>query len=116
MEQLKEKTSRDLNELASANDDTESLLEDFWRKFKKQRLALVSAMFILLLVILAFIGPYIIKHDVAEPNYDKVLQTPSFEHWAGTDEFGRDIFSRIIVGTRISLSIGFFSVLIGALI
>lgn len=92
----------------------ETPLAEFWRKFKKQRLAFIASMFIFLLLIISIIGPYIIPYGPTEINYDNVLQGPSLKHWAGTDEFGRDIFSRIIVGTRISLSIGFSSVFIGA--
>lgn len=91
-------------------------LEDFWRKFKKQKIALIAGVFILLLVILAIIGPFIVPFDVTEADYGSVLEGPSLKHWAGTDEFGRDILSRVVVGTRISLSVGFFSVFIGAFI
>lgn len=94
----------------------ENPFTEFWRKFRKQRLALFSSVFIMLLIIIAIIGPYIIQYEVNEINYDNVLQGPSLSHWAGTDEFGRDIFSRIIAGTRISLTVGFSSVFIGAVI
>lgn len=98
------------NKLISPN------LVAFWKKFKKQRLALISAGFLLLLVIVAIIGPYIAPYGVEEPDYTNVLKGPSLDHLAGTDEFGRDIFSRILVGAKISLSVGTFSVLIGAAI
>lgn len=111
-------------ELVSIQSDEQEMLDtkvqnpfnEFWKKFKKQRLAFVASFFILLLIIISFIGPYIVPYDITESDYNSVLQKPSFSHWAGTDEFGRDIFSRIIAGTRISLSVGFFSVFIGATI
>jgi glutathione transport system permease protein len=52
---------------------------------------------------------------MAAPDYNAVLEGPSAAHWAGTDAYGRDIFSRIIWGSRISLAVGFLSVTLGAL-
>lgn len=89
-------------------------LSEFWRKFKKQRLALAAGIFLCVLIVLAILGPAIAPYDIAEPDYDHVLEGPSMKHWAGTDAFGRDIFSRIIEGTKISLSVGFLSVFLGA--
>jgi glutathione transport system permease protein len=98
------------------NVEKSSPVKEFWRKFKKQRLALVAGVFILILVIIAIIGPAITPYSSDEPDYANVLQGPSLEHLAGTDNYGRDIFSRILEGTRISLSVGTISVLLGALI
>lgn len=100
-----------LNEKAEKN---KTPLSEFWRKFKKQKLALASFFFILLLIVLAIIGPYIVPYHSSEPDYSNVLSGPSLAHWAGTDAYGRDIFSRIIEGTRISLFVGLVSVFIGA--
>lgn len=93
-----------------------SPLRDFWIKFSKQRLALVAGIFILVLFVVALIGPLVTPYDPAAPDYDNVLAGPSAAHWAGTDEYGRDIFSRILVGTRISLLVSISAVLIGALV
>lgn len=91
-------------------------IRDFWRKFKKQRLALISGIFIFLLVIIAILGPTITPYSSDEPDYTSVLEGPSLQHLAGTDAYGRDIFSRILEGTRISLSLGTLSVLMGAVV
>jgi glutathione transport system permease protein len=88
---------------------------EFWRKFKKQRMAVVAGYFVLLLLIVAFIGPYIAPYSAIEPDYDNILSAPKFIHLAGTDAFGRDIFSRIIEGTRISLFVGLTSVIVGVI-
>lgn len=88
---------------------------EFWRKFKKQRMAVVAGIFVLFLLVIAVIGPYITPYGSAEFDYDHVLEGPSSKHWAGTDAYGRDIFSRIVEGTRISLFIGLLSVLLGAI-
>ena len=89
---------------------------EFWRKFKKQKMAVIAGAFVLFLIVIALIGPYIAPYGSAEFDYDHVLEGPSAQHWAGTDAYGRDIFSRIIEGTRISLFIGLLSVLLGALV
>lgn len=86
----------------------------FWKKFKKQKLALSAAIFLFFLVIVAILSPVVAPYGVEEPDYSHVLQGPSLQHLAGTDAFGRDIFSRILVGSRISLSVGIISVLLGA--
>ena len=90
-------------------------IRDFWKKFRKQKLALVAGIFVLLLFLLAIIGPYITPYKSSEFDYNAILQGPSLKHLAGTDTYGRDIFSRIIQGTRISLFVGFISVLLGAI-
>ncbi|MFD6210661.1 ABC transporter permease subunit [Peribacillus sp. NPDC060253] len=88
---------------------------EFCRKFKKQRLAMIAACFIVLLLLVALFGPAIAPYSAVEPDYDNILSPPSMEHLAGTDAFGRDIFSRILEGTRISLLVGLTSVIVGAI-
>src|SRR5699024_9085268 len=113
---MEELQRSDEMEVENTNEKLNNPFADFWRKFKKQKVAFAAGIFIVILVILAIIGPSIVPYDVTKANYQSVLEGPSLKHWAGTDESGRDIFSRIIVGTRISLSVGFFSVFIGAAI
>lgn len=88
----------------------------FWHKFKKRRTALVAAVFIVLLVVVAVFAPLFAPHDPMATDYAQSMQPPSVEHPAGTDVYGRDILSRIIYGSRISLAVGFTSVLVGALV
>ncbi|WP_340584180.1 ABC transporter permease subunit [Brucella pseudintermedia] len=90
-------------------------LAEFWRRFKKQKVALVAFVFIIALVLAAILAPVLAPYDPSTPDYNAVLQGPSAGHWAGTDAYGRDIFSRIIWGARISLAVGFLSVTLGAL-
>lgn len=94
--------------------DINTPFKDFVRKFKKQKTAIVAMFFIIALVILAFISYQIAPYGINEYDYMAIMQGPSAAHWFGTDEFGRDLFSRIICGTRISLSVGLFSVSIAA--
>lgn len=87
----------------------------FLAKFMKQKLAVVSSFFILLLLILAVIGPHIVPYPPNEPNYDAMMEGPSLAHWAGTDEYGRDILSRLIEGTRLTMAVSLSAVFISAL-
>ncbi len=90
---------------------------EFWRKIKKQRIAVVSLVFVLLLVLVAIVAPYITPYDAENFfDYDRLNQGPSWAHWLGVDPLGRDIFSRILVGSRISLTAGFLSVAVGGAI
>ncbi|APT58853.1 ABC transporter permease subunit [Roseomonas gilardii] len=89
---------------------------EFWRRFLHQRVALVAGALILLVVLAAIAAPWIAPYDPAEPDYNNILAGPSALHWAGTDAYGRDIFSRILWGAQISLSVGFLSVMLGGVL
>lgn len=90
---------------------------EFWRKFRKQRVALAAGAFVLLLVAVAIVGPHVVPYDPESYfDYDALNAGPSAAHWFGVDSLGRDIFSRIVAGARISLAAGFFSVALGAAI
>ena len=90
---------------------------EFWRKFRKQHVALAAAGFVLLLVVAAILAPYIVPFDAENFfDYDTLNSPPSAKHWFGVDPLGRDIFSRLLMGSRISLTAGFVSVAVGAVI
>ena len=90
---------------------------EFWRKFRKQHVALAAGAFVLALVALAILAPWIVPFD-AENFFDyyTLNSPPSAKHWFGVDPLGRDIFSRLLMGSRISLTAGFVSVAVGAVI
>jgi len=90
-----------------------SPVKELWKNYKRKKVALIASCFILLLIVVAFIGPYIVQYDPYEPNYDAILEGPSAAHFSGTDEYGRDIFSRLVVGTKISLLVSFSAVFLG---
>jgi glutathione transport system permease protein len=90
---------------------------EFWRKFKRQRVALVAGGFVLLLVLVSALAPWIVPFDAENFfDYDALNSPPSAKHWFGVDSLGRDIFSRILMGARISLAAGFISVAVGAVV
>lgn len=90
---------------------------EFWRKFRRQRVGVVALAFVILLVALAILAPWIAPYDAETYfDYDRINEGPSFAHWFGVDPLGRDILSRILLGGRISLATGFLSVAIGGLV
>jgi glutathione transport system permease protein len=92
-----------------------SPLGEFWRRFLRKPVALCAGIVILLIILAALLAPWIAPYDATTPDYDNVLSGPSLAHLAGTDVFGRDIFSRIIWGGRVSLTVGFVSVALGCI-
>lgn len=87
------------------------------RKFFKNKLAMISLVFLLLVIILSFLAPYITTKDIARVDFTKISQPPSSENWLGTDTNGRDVFTRMLYAGRSSLTVGlscmFLIVLIG---
>lgn len=94
---------------------SKSRAAEFFRKFSKQRLSLASGIFIILLAIIAIFGSSLTPYDPNEPDYDALMSPPSAAHWAGTDEYGRDIMSRLIDGTQLTLAVSLSAVLIAAI-
>jgi peptide/nickel transport system permease protein len=88
----------------------------FWKRFRKNRLAMAGALIVLVLFAVALFAPYISPYDPGAINIKIVLQEPSAGHPFGTDALGRDVLSRMIWGSRISLLVGFVAVGIASLI
>lgn len=78
----------------------------FWRRLRSEKKALVGAIFVVLLVLVAMLGPFLAPHDADADDF-MLFESPSTAHPFGTDSFGRDLFSRMIVGARVSITIGF---------
>ncbi|USK30902.1 ABC transporter permease subunit [Bacillus sp. CMF21] len=89
-------------------------LRQFWEIFSKNKAAVVGGAIILFYILIALFAPLLAAHDPFEIQLDKKLQQPSFEHWMGTDDKGRDILARILYGSRLSMGIGFAAVSFGA--
>lgn len=90
---------------------------EFWRRFRRRHVAMIAGMFVLLLVAAALLAPYGVPYDAENFfDYDRLNEGPSLAHWLGVDALGRDIFSRILMGARISLAAGVLSVLVGGVI
>lgn len=85
-------------------------------EFMKNKMAIAALIFILAILIFAILAPILTKYDPTSTDSKHILTAPSREHIFGTDRLGRDIFSRIVYGARISLAIGFIAVGIASLI
>lgn len=88
----------------------------FWKRFRRNRFALAGGVVVAVLFAVSLLAPLITPWDPAAINAYQVLLPPSASHWMGTDELGRDVFSRVIFGTRISLYVGFVAVGIAVII
>jgi peptide/nickel transport system permease protein len=80
------------------------------KRFSQNRLSLIGAVIVFLLVIISLLAPFISPYDPTTIDVHNVLSPPSREHLLGTDELGRDLLSRIIWGSRVSLKVGFIAV------
>ena len=101
----------------SANGAVRSPWSEFWRKFRRQHVAVAAGVFVLVLIVLAILAPAIVPFDAENFfDYDALNSPPSAKHWLGVDPLGRDIFSRLLMGARISLTAGFVSVAVGAVL
>ncbi len=96
--------------------DIASPLREFWRRFLRKRMALAAGLVIVAIAIVSALAPIVAPYDPATPDYNAVLEGPSWAHWAGTDTYGRDILSRIVWGGQISLTVGFLSVALGCIV
>lgn len=83
-----------------------------WARFTHNRLAVVGGVYILLLVIVAATAPVIAPYNSTSQNILDGLKGPSLHHLLGTDEYGRDVLSRLLVGSRVSLLVGIATVLL----
>lgn len=87
-----------------------------WRKLRGHRSALIGGVIVAAFVLVALAGPMIFTGDPAATDWAAVRKAPSADHWFGTDEIGRDLFIRMIHGTRASLLAGVVSVVIALLL
>ena len=95
----------------SSSQQPESLSALVWKRFKRHRLALISAGVLLCMTVLVFAAP-LSQYTSTEQDPTNKFAQPSSEHWFGTDELGRDVFTRILYGGQVSLAVGIFSTLI----
>ncbi len=78
---------------------------DWWRRLRRSRTAVFGLVITTIFVVMAFIGPFIAPYSPTRQSLVNQLQPPSAQYWLGTDELGRDILSRLLVGARLSLSV-----------
>ena len=87
-----------------------------FQRFCKNKVAVASALILISLIVICFIAPLITSYDPEKQVLSERLLSPSLKHWWGTDQYGRDIFTRCVYGCRVSLSVGIISQLITTII
>jgi len=92
------------------------LWRDAARRLMHDKAAIGGLIVVLLLAVIAVLAPSIVPYPPNDQSFRIKLEPPSSEHWMGTDEFGRDIFSRVLIGTRVALGVGISPVLIALVI
>ena len=93
-----------------------SIKKIFWNRFKKNKLAAVGGVVVIVLFLIAVFAPLVAPYDPNEIDRNQILESPSSRHFFGTDDLGRDVLSRMIYGSKISLAVGFVAIGIATLI
>ena len=88
----------------------------FWHYFKRRQMAVGGLGLIVIMFLIAGFASFLAPYDPGKTEVSMKLKAPSFEHFLGTDQLGRDVFSRMLFGSRISLSVGFVAVAISIFI
>ncbi len=100
MERFEKKNKGQKSKIASPSAEA-------WKRLTRNKLALVGLVVVVLMILMAIFAPVIAPQGYDEQNYAAVLQKPSAEYPLGTDDFGRDLLTRLIYGSRISVPVGF---------
>jgi peptide/nickel transport system permease protein len=89
-------------------------MNEILSRIRKDKIGLIGFIGVILVFVLGLLAPFIAPHDPTEMHKQNLLEAPSEQFWLGTDEFGRDILSRVIHGAQVSLLVGLIAVGIGA--
>ncbi|MEG0805120.1 MAG: ABC transporter permease [Lachnospiraceae bacterium] len=90
--------------------------KDAWRRFKQNKIAVVALGLLILLIVMVIIGPMISGYEFESVDRLARNQSPNAKHWFGTDRLGRDLFSRVWIGGRVSIIIGIVGALVSSVI
>src|SRR5215510_5193068 len=96
-----------------------SAFYSFWKLFRRNRMAIVGLVMLITVLSLAIFAPLLAPYDPkssADVNSSDIYNSPSAQHWLGTDDAGRDILSSFLFGARVSLTVGFFAAFISVFI
>ncbi|MTW86968.1 ABC transporter permease subunit [Virgibacillus dakarensis] len=86
--------------------------QEGWLRFKKNKGTVASLVILMIIIVMAIIGPHLNEYSYQQTDYDNVFAKPNSDHWIGTDKFGRDQWTRLWEGTRISLYIALLAALL----
>lgn len=90
--------------------------QDAWRRLKQNKVAILSMILLVIIIVMCAIGPYITQHKYTEQILENINLSPNKEYWFGTDNLGRDLFSRLWIGGRVSIAIGIIGTIIEVII
>ncbi|HEU5472097.1 MAG TPA: ABC transporter permease [Actinophytocola sp.] len=88
-----------------------SQFRDIWLRYRRNKLAVVGLVVVILLIVTALLAPFITPYDPREQNLLNAIEPPSAEHWFGTDVLGRDLFSMLLYGLQLALLVGVLTML-----
>jgi peptide/nickel transport system permease protein len=91
-------------------------IRDFWKRFRRNGTAVLGLILMVFLLLVAVMAPWLAPFDYREQRLDYRLKSPTREHLLGTDEYGRDVLSRIIMGSRVSVSVGFAATVLAVVV
>lgn len=111
MSQINVKVSQDDLQLdPRLNSKADTLTKIFFRKFMKNKLAVIGSIVLFMIIVMCGLAPIIAPYPFEQMSLLDKLKAPNSDYWLGTDRYGRDIFTRLLFGGRISLLVGFASV------
>ena len=113
---MSDETMDDARDNTAQPVETSSLWRDAWLRLKANRMAVAGFAFFVFVTILSIIGPEITSYEYDQQDLENTFAAPSAEHWFGTDNLGRDLFSRVLSGGRISLAVGFLATAVSLVI
>ena len=113
---MSDETMDDVREKTAQPVEDSSLWRDAWLRLKANRMAVAGFVFFVFVTLLSIIGPGISSYDYDQQDLENTFAAPSAEHWFGTDNLGRDLFSRVLSGGRISLAVGFLATAVSLII
>jgi oligopeptide transport system permease protein len=102
-----DKVPKDQKNLNNIVRPSVTYFQDVWRRLKENKLSMIGLFIIVFITLAAIFGPMLSKYNYFSQDFSVANQGPSIAHWFGTDGFGRDMFTRILYGARISLTVGF---------
>ena len=115
-EELFTTRGKSLDKMDSISRPALSFWQDAWRRLRKNKTAFAGLCILVLYILLAIFAPIVSKYGFADMNIDAMYATPSAEHWLGADDTGRDLWTRVWMGARVSLSIGLIVSVINAVV
>lgn len=105
-----------LNDVVEIEAKKNSQFKAIFKRFCKNKMAVFGSIVVIFMILVAIFAPLLAPFPYEEQHLSDTLQAPNSTYWFGTDQYGRDIFSRMIYGARISMLVGFGAMALGAIL